>query len=111
MAFSSLSTSTSATQESYAMLKVCLKNGLQWDSGMSVIIGCVGIHDIERKDDEETGLYPFMLAASTGEGCGKNSNDLGSIFHLIRRSPRLVQIYDHRHYDKEQCLRKRRKRF
>ncbi len=99
-----------STQESAEVFKMCIKNGLQWHHGMNVVVKDVGIDDIERKD-EETGLYPFMLA---GVGHGKRSYDLGSIFHLIKRSPRLVWRYNENDMEEgegdNQFSRKRQRR-
>ncbi len=67
---------------------VCARHGVQWESGMKNLLDDSHIDDDNTGSrDESTGLYPFMLAA---EG-GKYNYDLGSIFHLIKRTPNLVK--------------------
>ena len=79
-----------SNQQPSVVFMVCIKNGLRWDDGMRSVVAGVGMDDIER-EDEATCLYPFMLA---GVGHGKHGFDVGSIFHLIKRSPLLVRRYD-----------------
>mmetsp|Transcript_4989 Transcript_4989/g.7354 ORF Transcript_4989/g.7354 Transcript_4989/m.7354 type:complete len:498 (+) Transcript_4989:123-1616(+) len=81
----------SSQEESSTVFRVCLKNGLSWENGMRAVMQRVNINDIERQD-EITGLYPFMLAAVRNEEDRYKNYDLGSIFHLVMRSPtRLVR--------------------
>ncbi len=95
-----------STQDSSTLFTMCIKNGLQWHDGMRVVVEAVDKDNIEREDDE-TGLYPFMLA---GVGYSKSSYDLASIFHLIKQCPRLVRKYDENDVeDDDQFSRKRRR--
>ncbi len=101
-----LSTQDLSTQGSSTLFTMCIKNGLQWHDGMRVVVEAVD-KDIIARDDDETGLYPFMLA---GVGYSKCSYDLASIFHLIKQCPRLVRIYDENDVeDDDQFSRKRRR--
>ena len=54
---------------------------------MKIVVEGVSGSNIERQD-EVTGLYPFMLAAVRQ---GKQTYDLGSVFHLIMKHPLLVK--------------------
>jgi len=74
-------------ESSTIIFMVCLKNGLGWENGMKVVVKRLDINVIERQDGS-TGLCPFMLA---GVKQDKDDYDLGSVFYLIRKSPRLVQ--------------------
>ena len=75
-----------ASSQQTMILNVCAKHGIQWENGTKEVLQtCVANH-LEREDDR-TGLYPFMVAAVGGE----YEYDLDTIFHMIQASPLLVQ--------------------
>jgi len=80
-----------ANAQKVSEINVCAKHGLQWENGMSNLfkesVNTTRVHNLKLRD-ELSGLFPFMLAAS-----GRSGNyDLGSIFHLIKKSSRLVAV-------------------
>ena len=70
-----------------SVFSVCTKHGLQWENGMSTLCDTSDINDFDR-EDSTTGLYPFMIAATGGH----TNYNLGTIFHLVKKSPGLVKL-------------------
>ncbi len=79
-----------SSQQPSTVLSVSMKNGLEWEDGMQAVVNGIDVDEI----DVETGLYPFMFAATEG---GNNCDlewayyDLEWVFHLIKRNPLLVR--------------------
>ena len=76
-----------ASEQGSSPVIVCAKHGVTWENGMKNVLEENEIGMLQEQE-KGSGLYPFMLA-----GMEKNYV-LESVFHLIRRSPGVVQKYD-----------------
>ncbi len=77
------------TEQLPTVFLVCARNGLPWENGMKTVAEQGTADDFEIQD-EATNLYPFMLTALGGKHI-TDLGSLGSVFHLIQKSPQLVR--------------------
>jgi len=93
-----------ASSDQTTKLYICAKHGVQWNNGTKEELEGSDVDIVERKD-ASTGLYPFMLAAAKEKYC----YDLEVVYHLISRSPKLLQQQYCGNHKEELCSRKRRR--
>jgi len=70
-------------------LHIAAEKGLDWTNGMKEIFEANPT--LLEEQDTVTGLYPFMLAASSYGGGG---NDTDSVFELLKGNPTLISEFD-----------------
>lgn len=80
--------------ENFNALHLASKIGLPWNLGMKKLIKKVP-HQLSMMDEKEgtgtgnsTGLAPFMMMATSP------TQDLNTIFQMIRACPTMVRFYD-----------------
>jgi len=66
-------------------IDIAAHHGLAWDDGMKGVVERSDTSLFER-EDASSGLLPFMVAAVGG----KNSYDIGTVFHMIKKCPIVV---------------------
>ncbi len=87
-------------------VNICAKHGLAWKNGMKNVVEESKIEAIQEQD-RVSRLYPFMLAAAADS---RMKCDLGSIFHLIKRSPGTVRSYEDTFISEDTCLENHKSR-
>ncbi len=97
-----------ASAQQVPAINIGVKHGLEWENGMSNIFDEFGearAINFLKLQHESTGLLPFMLAAVGNP----YAYDLGTVFHLIKKSPNVVKENKNDSHD-ETTLRKRKRR-